>query len=159
MIKYRVEVDDGSTFWYKYGTNKLHREDGPARKYANGDKEWFLNGEWHREDGPAIERTDGDKAWWLNGKRHRKDGPADIRYKSGTKIVNVEFWFLNGEPHREDGPADIYYKNGKVLEEEKEWHLNGSELFKKDFTTIEMINSMKAWSLFTPVELIRLKNQ
>lgn len=97
--------------------------------------------------------------WYLNGERHRKDGPADIRYETGTKIIGIEYWFLNGEPHREDGPADIYYKNGKVLEEEKEWHLNGSELFKKDFTTIEMINSMKAWSLFTPVELIRLKNQ
>jgi hypothetical protein len=34
---------------------EIHREDGPAAEYANGDKWWFLNGENHREDGPAIE--------------------------------------------------------------------------------------------------------
>ena len=47
---------------------QLHREDGPALEYANGNKYWFLNGQRHREDGPAIERTDGYKAWFLNGK-------------------------------------------------------------------------------------------
>jgi hypothetical protein len=45
---------------------RLHREDGPAADYANGDQFWFLNGNLHREDGPAIEYTNGDKEWWLN---------------------------------------------------------------------------------------------
>jgi len=53
MIKYTVEV------------------------YANGTKQWFLNGKRHREDGPAVEWADGDKEWFLDGKRlteqeHRK---------------------------------------------------------------------------------------
>ena len=30
-------------------------------KYANGDKRWFKKGELHREDGPAIEYADGEK--------------------------------------------------------------------------------------------------
>lgn len=41
----------GTKRWYQeivinesvYG-NLLHREDGPAREYADGYKEWFLNG-------------------------------------------------------------------------------------------------------------------
>ena len=53
------------TEWYKNG--KLHREDGPAREWANGGKAWWLNGKCHREDGPAVEDADGSKWWWLNG--------------------------------------------------------------------------------------------
>ena len=45
---------------------KLHREDGPAREWANGDKSWYLNGKLHREDGPAREYADGSKSWYLN---------------------------------------------------------------------------------------------
>jgi hypothetical protein len=26
-----------------------------------------LNGQQHRTDGPAVEDADGDKEWWLNG--------------------------------------------------------------------------------------------
>ena len=29
-------------YWYKEGL--LHREDGPACEYANGDKSWYLDG-------------------------------------------------------------------------------------------------------------------
>ena len=32
-----------------------------------GNKRWLLpNGDLHREDGPAIEFYDGDKVWFLN---------------------------------------------------------------------------------------------
>ena len=38
-------TDEGGTiFYYKYGTCTLHREDGPAIEYANGDKYWYFNG-------------------------------------------------------------------------------------------------------------------
>ena len=41
MITYTVNVyDNGNQFWYLNGN--LHREDGPAVEYANGDKQWFL---------------------------------------------------------------------------------------------------------------------
>lgn len=34
----------------------------------DGTKVWRLpNGQLHREDGPAVEYTDGQKAWFLNG--------------------------------------------------------------------------------------------
>ena len=47
-----------------------------CKTYANGTKEWWLNGKLHREDGPAVERANGNKAWFLNDKLHREDGPA-----------------------------------------------------------------------------------
>jgi len=34
-----------------------------------GIKRWFFNGKLHREDGPAIEYPNGDNSWYLNGKR------------------------------------------------------------------------------------------
>jgi hypothetical protein len=33
----------------------------------NGTKRWILNGKLHRVDGPATEYADGEKAWYLNG--------------------------------------------------------------------------------------------
>ena len=33
-----------------------------------GTKSWYLKGKLHREDGPAIEYADGDKSWYLNDK-------------------------------------------------------------------------------------------
>jgi hypothetical protein len=35
-------------------------------EYAEGSKDWYLDGEIHRVDGPAIEYADGTKQWWLN---------------------------------------------------------------------------------------------
>ena len=40
-----------------------------VKVYDYGKKCWWLNGKLHREDGPAMEWADGDKFWWLNGKR------------------------------------------------------------------------------------------
>ena len=44
-MHYTVEVDNKKNiFWYKEGTETLHREDGPAIEFASGMKEWCLNG-------------------------------------------------------------------------------------------------------------------
>ncbi len=45
---------------------KLHRDDGPAKEWADGSKEWYLNGKLHRDDGPAAIYSDGKKYWFLN---------------------------------------------------------------------------------------------
>ena len=98
----------------------LHRENGPAIEYANGNKEWYLSGKLHREDGPAIEYSNGDKEWYLNGVLHQEDGPA-IEYHDGHKE-----WWINGKCHREDGPAvedanrnRFYYLNNEEFSKEK----------------------------------------
>jgi hypothetical protein len=96
MEKYTVEVDEEGTIrWYKLGTNKLHRTDGPAVEYANGDKYWYIEGECHRTDGPAIDRINGYKAWFIEGKHHRTDGPA-IEFTDGYKA-----WYIEGECYTE----------------------------------------------------------
>jgi hypothetical protein len=80
----------GTRRWYNV-QGQLHREDGPAVEYANGDCMWFLNGQVHREDGPAQEYADGDCMWFLNGQVHREDGPA-IEYADGDRV-----WYWHGE--------------------------------------------------------------
>ena len=74
--------------------------------YADGNKEWLLNGERHREDGPAIERVSGDKLWYLNGKRHREDGPA-FECTDGYKE-----WWLNHEESHPETIADLWLSRG-----------------------------------------------
>ena len=71
--------------------NILHREDGPAVKWAGGYKAWYINGKRHREDGPAVEWANGDTEWWINGERHREDGPA-VEWTGGYKA-----WHINGK--------------------------------------------------------------
>lgn len=56
---------------YYYKEKKLHREDGPAVEYDNGDHEWWVNGKLHRLDGPAVEYADGGHEWWVYGKLQR----------------------------------------------------------------------------------------
>ncbi|MDE1834530.1 MAG: hypothetical protein KGH64_04285, partial [Candidatus Micrarchaeota archaeon] len=84
---------EGKMKEYRNEQGQLHRANGPAIEYANGGKEWYLNGKRHRTDGPAVEYADGYKAWYLNGQRHRTDGPA-VEYADGSKE-----WYLNDQRH------------------------------------------------------------
>lgn len=40
--------------------------------WADGDRFWYLNGEFHRIDGPAEEISNGHCYWWLDGMRLTK---------------------------------------------------------------------------------------
>ena len=69
--KYYVTVNDvGTTRWHKDAKcTVLHREDGPAIEWCDGDKRWHQNGLLHRTDGPAIEYANGGKYWYINDER------------------------------------------------------------------------------------------
>jgi hypothetical protein len=42
--------------------------DEPAVIMANGDREWYQNGQLHREGNePAVIRADGTREWYRNG--------------------------------------------------------------------------------------------
>jgi hypothetical protein len=86
-----IKIDeDGNKFYYKdKAMTVLHRSDGPAIEWADGGKEWYVDGKRHRTDGPAIEYTNGHKYWYVDGKLHRIDGPA-VEYVSGTKEWYVD---------------------------------------------------------------------
>jgi len=97
-MRYTVVVIEGiagKTFWYNEGSLLLHREEGPAIEWANGNKHWYLEGRLHREGGPAVEWHDGTKKWYLEGKCHREDGPA-VEYPGGQK-----YWYLEGKYYTE----------------------------------------------------------
>ena len=43
MKQYTVKVYDDRIEWYNQ-KGQCHREDGPAIEWANGTKEWYING-------------------------------------------------------------------------------------------------------------------
>jgi hypothetical protein len=66
---------------------KPHVLDYPLPKLeidAMGTKRWWVNGQLHRIDGPAIEYSNGDKSYYQYGVLHREDGPA-IDWESSTE--------------------------------------------------------------------------
>jgi hypothetical protein len=88
--------------WYVHG--KIHRDgDRPAIVCANGDREFWVNGERHRDGLPAIERANGDREFWVNGERHRDGGLPAVERGNGDR----EFW-VNGKKHRWWGPALVW---------------------------------------------------
>ena len=60
--------------WLEIEDSELHREDGPAEEYVDGDMFWFQNGELHRIDGPAVIYNSGlNKEWWIYGQWFNKE--------------------------------------------------------------------------------------
>jgi len=78
-----AKADIFFTEYHKIGI--LHRINGPAISYTNGNKEYLQFGKRHRVDGPALQWSD-HKEYWEFGELHRIDGPAiqDIDY--------TEYW-------------------------------------------------------------------
>ena len=63
------EIDEFGNIRYYNEQKQLHREDGPAVEYANGDKYWYLNNLCHRIDGPAVDWVNGEKYYYLISKK------------------------------------------------------------------------------------------
>ena len=75
---------------YKNDLGQLHRTDGPAVEYNDGDKFWCINGKLHREDGPAVEWISGLKYWYLNDIQYTEDQYQKELIKLKLKrIVNL----------------------------------------------------------------------
>ena len=81
------EVENYGTIYYVNG--KVHREDGPACDYINGDKCWFFNGKYRRLDGPAIEKNNGKKFYYIEGKPYSTKEEFD-------KAVCSYYMYKNG---------------------------------------------------------------
>ena len=81
MKQYTVKVFDNRTEWFNQ-KDQLHRDGGlPAIEWADGTKEYYVNGKLHRDGGlPAIEWANGDKEYWINGKLHRDGGLPAIEW-------------------------------------------------------------------------------
>ena len=46
-----------------------------------------MNGQFHREDGPAVEYANGIKEWHLNGERHREE---EFNNRTQTKELTIQ---------------------------------------------------------------------
>jgi len=93
MQTYKVTVDKYKTIRWYNDKDQLHRLDGPAVKYANGFKEWYVDGKIHRLDGPAVEYANGSKEWWVEGKKiTEKEFNEYIKPKPSCegKVVEVD---------------------------------------------------------------------
>lgn len=101
---------------------RFSREDGPAKIFKSGRKEWYKRGILHRKrgDGPAIESEDGDKYWYVYNCLHRDGDLPAVEYSDGEK-----HWYRKGLRHRENGPAveskyiKEYWINGEKIERGK----------------------------------------
>ena len=133
-LKYRIVVDKAGRRLCLNHNGDPHCEDGPAIVWADGTKEWWVNGVKHRSDGPAVELANGDRHWICDGEVHRTDGPAAV-YNNGT-----EKWYRNGKLHRENGPA-IVWANGT-----KGWYQNGLH-HREDGPAVEFPSGMHKWCL------------
>jgi len=68
-----------------------------VRVDRDGDK-YYLNGKRkgiHRLDGPAVERKNGDRVWYVNGNFHRNIDPTII-----SPIFETKSWLFNNKIHR-----------------------------------------------------------
>jgi len=93
MTEYTVTIDDdGTTRWYKPGTDTLHNEHGPAIVFPNYAKYWIVNGKCHRLDGPAVEYKEFEGQYWVDGnnisKKHFEQLLLARKIKSLIDCIN-----------------------------------------------------------------------
>lgn len=106
--------------WLHPENQRLHRFDGPAIIYPNGDKKWYEYGQLHRVSGPAIiecwtrDHQPNYYAWYLRDQCHRIGAPAIID-------PNTRIYYQHNILHRIDGPAYITPKNNKY-----HWYIDGN---------------------------------
>ena len=100
-------TDEYGTVHWVNAAGDLHRTDGPAIEWPNGDCEWYINGVSHRTDGPAVEWANS-RGWYQNGKKHRVDGPA-VEWASGDGE-----WWLNGKRIELNPTVVSFIKNGLI---------------------------------------------
>jgi hypothetical protein len=93
----------------------LHREDGPAKTWADSVREHWVRGV--KQDRPIkhVPYKDSIERWVTDDHEevlHRIGGPAFV---TATRAE----YFRNGKPHRDDGPAEI------VMDEPEQYWIEG----------------------------------
>jgi hypothetical protein len=92
----RIELTPDDYMIFVWDVTKLHRTDGPAISYRNGDESWYVYGKLHRLDGPA--RTDSSSSqYWINGEPTTKNRLAKhvskIRYMPlYLRLIDDRWW-------------------------------------------------------------------
>lgn len=92
----KIKVNEEGKFWFD--ENGRFPQKG-EKEYVTNYREWWFGGliyRLHRTDGPAVEWSNGDKEWWQHGLRHRVDGPAIMYniYDQNTNLFFSQYWHL-----------------------------------------------------------------
>lgn len=85
METFRYEFSNRITYTTNRGV--LHREDGPAIIYTNGEHWWFLDGLLHREDGPAVYGPSNEDEYFLNGVQFTALEHSDYQLKKQIELL------------------------------------------------------------------------
>lgn len=85
----RHEYQNQVCYSWSLPDGTIHREDGPALEYDNGTCTgpfmWYFNGLLHKLDGPARIWSDGQTEWWFHGKEI-----SESQYKEWIKEVGID---------------------------------------------------------------------
>ncbi len=86
---------------------------------TDGTKSWYMNGNLHREDGPAVEWGDGDKWWYIDGLYRGNNKciftfyqPSDYLGKDKTNVIDVYVNFLRKKIDKDFDPKLIHTQVG-----------------------------------------------
>ena len=116
----------------------LHREDGPARTYSNGTKQYYKHGYLHRIGGPAVEANYGyctKTVYYYEGKIHNEKGPAYIERWCNSELLK---YFENDTLHHLQGPAVIlrYFNKRHSRSNDIQYFINGKYYTNKNFEKV-----------------------
>lgn len=67
-----VRLTTDNVYWLSVHSGTIHKENGPALIYPNGDRVWYKHGMYHNEYGPAVVFASGKKEYWLEDKIYDK---------------------------------------------------------------------------------------
>lgn len=65
----KVETNAFNDIVYTDDNDELHRDDGPAFIYSDGELQWWHHGQLHCRTGPAVITRTGIKEFWVYGKQ------------------------------------------------------------------------------------------
>ena len=69
----KYEYINGDIIYYKKGTKIFHNPYGASVMYKDGTKYYFFENKIHRLDGPAVIWPDGEEEYWINDKYLTKE--------------------------------------------------------------------------------------
>lgn len=83
---------------YRNKKDQIHREDGPAQIWNNGNKSWWKNNKLHRTNGPAVISISGYKAWWIDGTQYSEKEYNKVIEKYNLLVIKGEQIMNNSCP-------------------------------------------------------------
>ena len=88
----RIVIDQQGNTKYYDSKDRLHRQDGPAVLYANGDYTWYYQNKRHRTDGPAMDWTSSygnnkTVRWFIHGVQFKRDQSIPLQFQVALLLL------------------------------------------------------------------------